>query len=188
MKMKQLTVSRKDVMWIICVALLLIFSAVSSGIGVPLYAQATATSTNTPTATYTPTRTATPVATALPMGVSLSGGVSGVRVGTYGLTFDTTGDGLQIAGGNGISTYSSAGKQTFHVSGATGKITGTGMEFGTQATYTSGATIAHTLGVTPTMCLIWPSRETTATLTLGPTTFSSDMSSTANPIYWMCAQ
>jgi len=104
--------------------------------------QATATATATSSPTNTPTSTATPIATALPMAQSITGFAQGVRVGQYGVTFATSGDAFQAAGGNGISLYSATGRQTFHVDGATGDITTYG-SFNPRGTITAtGALIA----------------------------------------------
>lgn len=224
-----------------------------------------------------------------------------MRVGTYGLTWSTNGDGLQINGGQGLSINSAAGRQVFHVNGATGDVTvygginatgnftptgnisatsidigggygsagctittdgrlscndyfqtdstittgdatgsagavyvtnGSGantisltgstgvvaattanvatlnattvvsataisigtssfsgtIHYGTSATYTQGAEILHGFSVTPTVCFISPSPEITATYTITATGFSSNTSSRANPIYWMCGK
>ncbi len=62
------------------------------------------------------------------------------------------------------------------------------IKYGTAATYTSGAAITHGFTVTPTMCMLQPTRDVTSTLTIGETTFSSDMASVATPIYWMCGK
>lgn len=86
-------------------------------------AQATATFTATSAPTNTPTATATPIATAYPIAQSLTGFVQGVKVGTYGLTWSTTGDGLQINGGQGLSINNAVGRQVFHVNGVTGDVT-----------------------------------------------------------------
>jgi len=150
--------------------------------------QSTATATATATATNTPTPTATPIATALPMFQSLTGFAQGQRVGQYGISVTTSGDAFQGAAGSGISLYSSTGRQTFHVAGDTGKITGTGITVGSQATYTSGSYIANGMVTTATVCFISPSPEITATYTITATGFSSNTASRSNPIYWMCVQ
>lgn len=59
---------------------------------------------------------------------------------------------------------------------------------GTQASYTSGSTITHTFSSAPTWCLVFPNQSITATLTIGAATFSTDMATTASPIYWECGK
>jgi hypothetical protein len=100
-------------------------------------AQATATFTATSAATATTVPTATPIATAYPMAQSLTGFAQGVRVGQYGITWSTNGDGLQINGGQGLSINSAAGRQVFHVDGTTGAIT-------TYSTFTPSGAITAT--------------------------------------------
>jgi hypothetical protein len=59
---------------------------------------------------------------------------------------------------------------------------------GTASTYTSGAAITHGFAAAPTWCIVFPNQSVTSTLTLGTTTFSSDMASTSSPIYWQCGK
>ena len=62
------------------------------------------------------------------------------------------------------------------------------IKYGTESTYTSGAAITHGFTVTPTACLMFPSRDVTETVTLGATTFSSDRATQAVPVYWLCGK
>ncbi len=72
---------------------------------------------------------------------------------------------------------------------AIGAVTFTGpIKYGTAATYTSGAAITHGFAAAPTMCIIFPSRDVTETLTIGTTTFSSNRATMTDPIYWMCGK
>lgn len=62
------------------------------------------------------------------------------------------------------------------------------VKYGTAATYTSGTSITHGFAVTPTVCIISPMQAITSTYTLTATGFSTNMPSTASPIYWMCGK
>jgi len=62
------------------------------------------------------------------------------------------------------------------------------VKYGTAATYANQAAITHGFATTPTVCILQPVRDVTSTLTIGATTFSSDMASIATPIYWMCGK
>lgn len=59
---------------------------------------------------------------------------------------------------------------------------------GTQANYTSGSSITHGFTTTPTLCIINPVQNITATYTITTTGFSSDMQTTSAAIYWMCSK
>ncbi len=102
-----------------------------------------------------------------------------------------------IGGGYGSTgcTLSAAG--VLQCNGAAtidGALTNNGFAFsgavrgGTSATYTSGAAITHGFASAPNWCLMGPARDVTSTLTIGATTFSSDMASVATPIYWVCGK
>ena len=62
------------------------------------------------------------------------------------------------------------------------------VRYGTAATYNSGVSIVHGFTVTPTMCVLSPSPEITATYTITTTGFSSNTATRATPIYWMCGR
>jgi hypothetical protein len=125
--------------WLGIVALMLLASAILMQ-PVRVSAQATATNTATATATATSVATATPIATALPMAQSLTGFAQGVRIGQYGITWSTSGDGLQLNGGAGLSINSATGKPVFHVDGSTGAQSGfTVLSTATSITVTTAA-------------------------------------------------
>lgn len=58
---------------------------------------------------------------------------------------------------------------------------------GTEATYTTGASIAFTTPTTPTWCII-SGEEITATKTITSAGFSSNTAPRTNPTYWTCGQ
>ena len=141
--------------WLGVIALVMISASMLMQ-STPVMAQATATSTPTATATNTPVPTATPLATPYPLAQSITGFAQGVRVGQYGITWSTTGDGLQINGGAGLSVNSATGRQLFHVDGTTGNITAFGIFTPTGAiaatsVSASGAINAATLGANTTI-------------------------------------
>ncbi len=99
-----------------------------------------------------------------------------VNVGNASTDFDSSG---------GLTTVYLTTTNNMSMNGATfsGPI-----KYGTQANYTQGASITHGFGTTPTVCIISPMQNISATFTLAETTFSTNMQSTSNPIYWMCGK
>lgn len=89
-----------------------------------------------------------------------------------------------------ITTYASG--STLNVPAASlavGSATFTGaIKYGTAATYTSGTSITHGFTTTPTICIISPMQNITATYTITATGFSTNMQTTGNPVYWMCGK
>ncbi len=98
------------------------------------------------------------------------------NIGNASTDFDTSG---------GLTTVYLTTTNNMNMNGATfsGPI-----KYGTQSTYTQGASITHGFATTPTVCIISPMQNITATYSLAETTFSTNMQSTSNPIYWMCGK
>ena len=61
------------------------------------------------------------------------------------------------------------------------------VKYGVSAVYTSGTRIAHGFSTTPTVCLLSPV-DLTATVTITSTGFSSNASTRATPLYWICGK
>jgi hypothetical protein len=91
-------------------------------------------------------------------------------------------------GANTFGTMSSTYLTSTNVISMTGATFTGPLKYGTVATYTTGSAITHGFVSTPTMCLMFPSRDVTETLTLATTTFASDRASQASPIYWACGK
>ena len=62
------------------------------------------------------------------------------------------------------------------------------VRFGASSVYTTGASITHGFTVTPTVCILSPGVEITATYSISSTSFSVDTATRATPIYWMCGK
>jgi hypothetical protein len=85
----------------------------------------------------------------------------------------------------GTTTETTANITTLNVGG---QAQSGAVRYGTAATYTSGSSIAHGFTVTPTVCMISPMQAITSTYTITTTGFSTNMPTTASPIYWMCGK
>lgn len=105
-------------------------------------------------------------------------------------------DSLSVAGNTDLTTINNTGANPVTVNDnlvVTGTLSVNGetftgpVKYGTAASYTSGARVAHGFSVTPTMCMIWPA-PITATVTITSTGFTSDIATTANPVMWLCGQ
>jgi hypothetical protein len=62
------------------------------------------------------------------------------------------------------------------------------IKYGTAANYTTGASITHGFSTTPTICILTPARDVTATLTITTTGFSSTTATRADGIFWLCGK
>lgn len=125
---------------------------------------------------------------------------AGIAVDTSAFTVADTSGNTVIAGtlaaNGGIAVDTSA----FTVADTSGNVNTAGtlgiggvtfsgpIKYGTAASYDQGAAITHGFATTPTVCFIGPVRDVTSTLTIGATTFSSDMATVAEPIYWFCGK
>lgn len=137
-------------------------------------------------------------------GLTVTGAVSLPAISTSGLAsvvgLNST-NGLTVTGATALPAFSASGlasvvgvassngitstTNVLSVGGAT--FTGP-IKYGTAASYTQSASITHGFSVTPTVCFINPVQNITTTYTITATGFSSDMDTTANPIYWMCGK
>lgn len=102
-----------------------------------------------------------------------SGAVLDVQSGTTG-----------VVNATGVSATTITGT-TFVLNGQTQS---GAVRSGTASSYTSGTSITHGFTVTPTVCLISPMQNITATYTITSTGFSTNMQTTTNPIYWVCVR
>jgi hypothetical protein len=130
---------------------------------------------------------------------NLAGNVTSTGVNTFGSASATYLTGTTSIAGNLAGNVTSTGSNTFGTASST-YLTSTNaismqgetftgpIKYGTAANYTSSAAITHGFATTPTMCIIFPSRDVTETLTLATTTFASDRASQATPVYWMCGK
>lgn len=111
--------------------------------------------------------------------------VAGAAALNGGITADTSAFSVADTTGNTVISGTLNVTSTLSLAGVsfTGPI-----KYGTASSYTSGAAITHSFATTPTACLLFPVRDVTSTLTLGATTFSSDMATAAEPIYWFCGK
>jgi hypothetical protein len=127
------------------------------------------------------------------------GNVTSTGVNTFGSVSATYITGTTSISGNLAGNVTSTGSNTFGTASST-YLTSTNaismqgatftgpVKYGTAASYESAAAITHGFATTPTMCIIFPSRDVTETLTLAATTFSSDRASQATPVYWVCGK
>lgn len=95
------------------------------------------------------------------------------------------------AGGSSVGTFDSNGFNGAVVASSlkVGAETQSGaVRFGTAASYASGTSIAHGFTTTPTVCAIIPTQNISATFTITSTGFSSNMQTTASPVYWFCGK
>jgi len=111
--------------------------------------------------------------------------VTGATALNGGLAMDTSAFSVADATGNTVISGTLNVTSTLSQGGVsfTGPI-----KYGTAATYTSGASISHGFATTPTVCILTPARDVTATLTITTTGFSSDTATRAAPIYWLCGK